>query len=258
MDGALLAVGRLTQALRESGDSAHFSLAQLPLAAYPPAMPRLARIVAPGVPHHVTQRGNFGQPVFETEEDRHQYLTWLAEAAHRYGMKVWAYCLMTNHIHAIAVPIHVDSLARTFNQTHMRYAQHCNRQRGRVGHLWQGRFYSCALEEPHLYAAVRYVERNPVRARLVSLAEAYPWSSAPAHVHRTPDPLLAPDCPLLATVADWAAYLATPDDASWTTTFRQATRTGRPAGSPSFVARLESLLTRILQPKARGRPRRKA
>ena len=86
-------------------------------------MPRLARIVAPGVPHHVTQRGNFGQSVFAEDEDRHRYLTWVAEAAHRYGTKVWAYCLMTNHVHVIAVPAAVDSLARTFNQTHMRYPQ---------------------------------------------------------------------------------------------------------------------------------------
>ena len=224
---------------------------------YAPGMPRLARIVAPGVPHHVSQRGNFGQPVFADVQDRHRYLTWVTEAAHRYGTKVWAYCLMTNHIHVIAVPAAADSLARTFNQAHMRYAQFCNRRHGRVGHLWQGRFYSCALEEPHLYAAVRYVERNPVRVGLVPRAEAYPWSSAPAHVHRTPDPLLAPDCPLLATIADWAAYLAEPDELRWATTFRHATRTGRPVGSPTFMARLESLLTRVLQPKSRGRPRRK-
>ncbi|MFQ5883286.1 MAG: transposase [Candidatus Methylomirabilales bacterium] len=217
-------------------------------------MPRIARAIAVGFPHHVTQRGNFGQPVFDGDEDREWYLTWLAKAAHRYGTKLWAYCLMTNHVHFIAVPTHQDSFARTFNHTHMRYAQYCNRQHGRVGHLWQGRFYSCVLEESHLYTAVRYVERNPVRAGLVHRAEAYAWSSARAHVLGTPDALLVADCPLVSTIRDWAAYLAEPDEARWMEAFRQSTRTGRPVGSPTFVARVEELLQRVLQAKPRGRP----
>ena len=219
-------------------------------------MPRIARAVAPGLPHHVTQRGNFGHAVFDDDEDRGRYLDWLAEYADRYGTRIWAYCLMTNHVHFIAVPETADALAQTFSQTHRRYARDANRRRGRVGHLWQERFYSCVLEEAHLYAAVRYVERNPVRAGLAGRAETYPWSSARAHVAGTADPLLSEGCPLVETIADWAEYLAASDDDPWTEEFRRSTRTGRPVGSASFVAQIEARLDRTLRARARGRPRK--
>ena len=147
-------------------------------------MPRIARVVIPNIPHHVTQRGNFGQNVFEDDTDRSVYLKWLHEYGQRYGTKFWAYCLMTNHVHYIVVPEYKNSLAMTFNQTHMRYSQYVNRKHNRCGHLWQGRFYSCLLDEDHLYAAMRYVERNPVRAGLKQQSEKYKWSSAASHVFK--------------------------------------------------------------------------
>ena len=221
-------------------------------------MPRIARVVLPGLPHHVAQKGNFGHDVFDNERDRQRYMEWLAKYARRYGTRFWAYCLMSNHVHCIVVPEEDLSLARTFNQAHMRYSQYMNHKHGRHGHLWQGRFYSCVLDEAHLYAAVRYVERNPVRAGLVRQAEAYPWSSARAHVSGdNSDPLLSNDCPLLLTVEDWSTYLSEPDEGRWVEGFRCSTRTGRPVGSDSFVSRIESVLGRAVKAMPRGRPRKK-
>jgi putative transposase len=220
-------------------------------------MPRIARVIAPGFSHHVTQRGNFGQDIFDDDQDRQRYLKWLSEYAKQHGTKFWAYCLMTNHVHFIVVPEQKDSLARTFNKTHKRYSQYMNHKHGRRGHLWQERFYSCVLEEIHLYAAVQYVERNPVRAGLVLQAEAYPWSSAYAHVVRKADPLLSDDCPLIETVADWSEYLSKFESKNWEDSFRRSTRTGRPVGSELFTRQMESLMGRTLKALPHGRPPKK-
>jgi len=135
----------------------------------------------PGYPHHVTQRGNRRADVFETEDDRHAYLRFLKKYGQRHGLDIWAYCLMTNHIHLVAVPEREESLARALRDAHTVYAMRVNTRTQQSGHVWQGRFYSCVLDEWHLWAAVRYVERNPVRAGMVDRAEDHPWSSARAH-----------------------------------------------------------------------------
>ncbi|MFH1562693.1 MAG: transposase [Nitrospirota bacterium] len=219
-------------------------------------MPRIARVVIPDIPHHLTQRGNYQQIVFQSKEDREQYLFWIKEYGEKCGVKIWAYCLMDNHVHFIVVPQSSDSLARTFNQSHMRYSQYFNRRMGQRGHLWQGRFYSCPLDEAHLYTAVRYVERNPVRAGLVEQGEDYPWSSALSHVKGVKDPLLSQDLPLLKEIPNWSQYLFIPEEERIVKQIRSCTATGRPAGSESFVVRLEELLGRVLIPKSRGRPRK--
>jgi len=175
-------------------------------------MPRIARIIVPNLSYHITQRGNFRQNIFEDDTDRIVYLEWLQEYGQRYGTKFWAYCLMTNHVHYIAVPEDEKSIAQTFNQTQMRYSQYTNRKRNRRAHLWQGRFYSCLLDEEHLYAAIRYVERNPVRAKIVQQSETYKLSSAYAHVLEREDPLLSMDCPLIETIEDWNLYMSQQDD----------------------------------------------
>jgi len=136
-------------------------------------MPRIARAVAVGYPHHITQRGNYCQIVFEKDEDYLQYLEWLKLYSKRYSLKIWAYCLMQNHVHFIAVPMEPDSLAKAFNTLHMRYSQYINMRNKSAGHLWQGRFFSCVLDERHLYSGIRYIENNPVRARIATRAEEY-------------------------------------------------------------------------------------
>jgi len=220
-------------------------------------MARLPRTVIPGVPHHVTQRGNFRQDVFESDLDRALYLEWIALYAAKSGLDIWAYCLMSNHVHFVAVPHQPDSLARTFNQGHMRYSQYVNRRNRRTGHVWQGRFFSCALDELHTYRAIRYVERNPVRAGMVAKAEDYPWSSARAHVTGESNTLLQDNNWFRKNTEDWSGYLAEGEDNVWIQSIRHASHSGIPLGATDFITRLETQLGRKLLPMPRGRPKTK-
>jgi putative transposase len=181
----------------------------------------------------------------------------MAVFAPKYGLDVWAYCLMPNHIHIVGVPGSQDSLARAFNTVHMLYAQYFNRKQNATGHLWQGRFFSCALDERHVYAAVRYVEQNPVRGGIVSVPQDYPWSSAKAHVTGAPDPILSGHCFLTETVQDWARYLGEEPDREAVDSVIKATKIGRPCGKEDFVTQMEEILNRRLTASPRGRPRKK-
>jgi putative transposase len=159
---------------------------------------------------------------------------------------------MPNHIHLIAVPEKHESLALALHDTHTAYAVWANRKQGASGHLWQGRFYSCVMDETHLTAAARYVERNPVRAGMVPRAEEYAWSSAAAHCGTRSDNLITPDCPLTGMIPDWSRWLAD-EDIQAVQEIRQRTRTGKPCVNPEFVALLESMTGRSLRPAKRGR-----
>jgi len=215
-------------------------------------MPRLARVVAPGFPHHVTQRGNRRSEVFSCDADRHRYLGLIQRYAERYGLSIWAYCLMPNHVHFVAVPRDEAALAKTLRDAHQIYAIHFNQRCGLTGHLWQGRFYSCILGEQHLWTAVRYVETNPVRAGLAVRAEDYAWSSAASHCGRRADALLSGDFPADGVVADWSAWL-NGGNSEQEKTLQHHTRTGRPLGTEVFVQALEKQLKRALLPKKPGR-----
>lgn len=222
-------------------------------------MPRVARVVAVGVPHHVTQRGNNRQDVFFTDDDRRFYLHALREQTQRFDVTVTAYCLMTNHVHLVATPRRADALARAIGRTHWLYARYVNHLHGRTGHLWQNRFHSCALDAEYEVAAVRYVERNPVRSRLVRVPWRYKWSSAAAHVGE-------PDGSGMLTLsawrrryapAQWRTIVCDPLDDELANRLRTAMRRGRPLGSDVFVTKLEALLGRRLRTLPRGRPRKK-
>lgn len=219
-------------------------------------MARLARLTFVGYPHHVVQRGNYDQPVFETEADYRQYLVWLKEYTARYGVDIWAYCLLPNHVHSICVPKAEDSLARAFNTIHMRYAQYFNGKRGLSGHLWRARFMSCALDEASVREEVRFVEMNPVRLNLATRAEDYPWSSARAHTLGGADPILSDGCLLTDEIADWNAYLIGTGDEHLIGRARIRLKTGRPAGDSAFVHMLEGIMGRRLEALPRGRPRK--
>ncbi|MGH9771246.1 MAG: transposase [Candidatus Acidiferrales bacterium] len=174
-------------------------------------MPRLARAVFGQVPHHVTQRGNRRERVFFNDEDRKVYLGWLEAYSKLHKVEILAYCLMSNHIHLIAVPTSMEGLQKVLRPLHMRYAQRINRSRGWKGHLWQGRFFSSALDEDYLWAAVRYVERNPAPAKMVRRAENYRWSSARAHCGLCADPVLTKKAwwrRQFEGVGDWSGWLA--------------------------------------------------
>lgn len=220
-------------------------------------MPRIARVVVPGIPHHVTQRGNYQQAVFRSDEERNTYLRWMKQYSSTYELRVWAYSLMDNHVHFIVVPENDDSMARTFNQVHMRFSQLVNHRLGRRGHLWQGRFFSCPLDETHLYAAVRYVETDAVRSGLVGKAEDFVWSSARSHIFANPDELLSNDLPLINEIEDWREYLAGSEDQLLIDRLRKCTASGYPAGNERFVRGIEQLSRRSLRSGKRGRPRKR-
>jgi putative transposase len=219
-------------------------------------MPRFARVVIPGCPHHLIQRGNRRQRVFFSEEDRAFFLTLMGREAAKHGIAIWAFCLMENHVHLIAVPSRSDSFARGFGEAQRRYTLVINTREGWKGFLWQGRFLSYPLDEGHQYRAIRYVERNPVRAGIVERAEDFEWSSARAHVRKESHPLLAP-FPFVRSVRDWAGYLGQKESPEDIRRFEDHERTGRPLGSEDFVKRLERLSGRVLSPGQKGRPRNK-
>ncbi len=195
--------------------------------------PRAPRLVLPGCPHHVTHRGNGGRPVFAVPEARRFYRYWLREYAAKYGLRIWAYCLMTNHVHLIVVPDHETSLSNTIGRLDARQCRWLNEHEGSSGHVWGPRFRSVPMDEPHLWAATRYVELNPVRAGVVARAEDCNWSSAPAHALRTPDELLSADLPFAvpALGEPWRQWLAEGLEDAVAADIRRATETGVPLGS---------------------------
>jgi putative transposase len=219
-------------------------------------MARLARSVFPGYPHHVVQRGSHDRLVFEAHADYLRYLEWIQKYAARYGLEIWAYCLMPSHVHFVCVPETGTALARVFNNLHMRYTQFFNGKRGAPGQLWRSRFMSCALDGPSVREEIRFIENNPVRARLAERPEDYPWSSARAHVLGLPDPILSNDCSLTAEFPDWRAYLAGRGEEAVIRRVRERLRTGRPAGDRDFVRQLETIAGRRLESLPRGRPKK--
>ncbi len=221
-------------------------------------MPRIARSVFAHMPHHVTQRGNRREDVFFDDEDREAYLLWLREYAMEHRVEIAAYCLMSNHIHLILIPSTEDGLQAVLKPLHMRYAQRLNRANGVQGHVWQGRYFSSVLDGDYFRAAVRYVERNPVRARMVRKAENYQWSSAKGHCGLIADPLLKAKPSWRATmddVTDWSAWLAEPDTEEALLVLRRNAMMGLPCGSESFIKKIEKKTGRALHYRPRGRPK---
>lgn len=202
-------------------------------------MPRSARIVVPGLPHHVTQRGNRREPIFFEPGDHAVYLRILAAQARKRGVEVWAYCLMPNHVHLIMTPSDERGLALAVGDAHRRYAVFVNRRRGWVGHLFQARFASVVLDERHLLIAARYVALNPVRARLVNRAEDWPWSSVRAHLGGCDDGVVRVE-PLLSRIGRFADTLqASYDDRDYAA-LRAAESTGAPLGGANFLAAIRA------------------
>jgi len=219
-------------------------------------MARLPRIVVPGHPHHVTQRGNRRSRVFFEEGDYALYLDLLSEAALKAKTEVWCYCLMPNHVHLVAVPADKDGLRDTFADAHRRYTGYINARLRATGHLWQGRFGSVVMDEAHLFYAVRYVSLNPVRAKLVQRAQDWRWSSVAAHLAGKDDRLVKV-APVLERYGDFAALLAEGiEDEAGFKSLRQSETTGRPLGSEAWMEKLEGITGRTLKPQRRG-PKKK-
>lgn len=217
-------------------------------------MPRISRVIAPGYPHHITQRGNRRQQTFFSDDDYQTYVRLMSDWCGKHNVEIWAYCLMPNHVHLIAVPPDKTSMSPAIGEAHRRYTRHINFREGWRGYLWQGRFASYVMNQRYLLACVRYIENNPVRAGLVGKPEEWPWSSARAHIAGKDDRLVTVR-PLLDMVGgEWSHFLSEKISDEESEDLRKHERTGRPIGNKSFVRGLETILNRKLSP---GKPGRK-
>ena len=214
-------------------------------------MARLARVVLPGLPHHVTQRGNGRARTFFDDADYKCYRDLLAESCHRAGVEIWSWCLMPNHVHLILVPSDEDGLRRCLAPVHRRYAGLIHARRQRTGHFWQGRFGAVAMDEDHLAAAIRYIALNPVRARLVERARDWRWSSTRALLTGKADGVTTLK-PVLTRFPNFADLLALGPDREAFERLRQAETIGRPLGDKAFLDRIEARTGRDLRPRKRG------
>jgi putative transposase len=220
-------------------------------------MARLARVVVADLPHHVTQRGNGRQSILTTDGERRVYLDLLRHYVSLHGLSLLGYCLMSNHVHLVAIPRKGDGLAVTLKQTHGRYAAYWNAAHKSSGHVWQGRFYSCPLDDVHLWVCLRYAELNPVRAGLVARAELWRWSSAGVHcgAEANDGRLEIEAWSKRWSAAGWRDYLSSGESEAELRAIRKCTHTGRPLGSAEFVRAMEQATRRHLRALPGARPR---
>ena len=215
-------------------------------------MPKFQRLVVPGYPHHITQRGVRRQTTFFDQRDYQTYLRLAARLLKEGSVEIWAYCLMPNHIHAVVIPDKRQSLASFFGRLHKQYAQQTNLRYEWSGHLWQNRFFSVVMDEQHTLTAMRYTELNPVRAGLAQKPQEWPWSSAQGNLKLIDDPLI-PCRAALNIVSPWDEYLSAREDASDLIQLRRQTGTGRPGGAPAFIDEIESITGRRISARTPGR-----
>jgi len=217
-------------------------------------MPRRSRCILPGLPCHVTQRGVNRCETFSSDQDRSAYLRLLRENLPDTHTRLLGWCVMTNHVHLIAVPEREDSLAILLRRVHGRYAQYFNTHSGRTGHLWQNRFFACVLGADHLWTALAYVDRNPLWAGMVRQAADYRWSSAAAHLSGT-------DSSGLLDMAwwrqqgrrgDWAGEFEM-ENLEAAAALRSCTYAGRPYGGERLVREMAQRFGRCW---TRGRPKK--
>ena len=218
-------------------------------------MPRAARIVQPGVPHHITQRGVRRMQVFFTDEDYQLYMKLLGIFASRANSSVLAWCLMPNHVHLMVVPQDLDGLRATIAPLDAAYAQEINKREGWTGHLWQSRFASFPMDPYYSSAAARYIELNPVRAGIVEDPAFYRWSSASAHLTGESDGITDLHASREIT-DDWPGLLASGLDDRSLDLFRKHELTNNPLGSKPFIKQLEQEHGRSLHTLSRGRPKK--
>jgi putative transposase len=213
-------------------------------------MARIARVIAPGYPDHVTQRGNRRQQTFFCDDDYLAYIELMAHWCRKYQVDILAWCLMPDHVHLIAVPHTEAGLARAIGEAHRRYTRRINFRQEWRGHLWQERFASFPMDEEYLLATARYIEMNPVAGELAQDPGEYRWSSAHAHLTGQDDDLVQAK-PLLELVPDWRRFLTlTPEEE--VDLLHRHESTGRPLGEESFIDELEIVAKRILRPQKPG------
>jgi len=214
-------------------------------------MARMPRLVVPGYPHHVTQRGNRRMKTFFSPNDYQYYIDLLAKYKKEAGVSIWAYCLMPNHVHIVAVPDKEGSLSCLFRQVHRHYSRYINFREKWKGHLWQERYHSFVMDEKYLLATVRYVELNPVKAKLCDTAENWKWSSTCAHLKGEDDQITEVK-PMLNRINDWPSYLSMSNSEALIEDIKKHTSTGRPVGDELFIEKLEAFTGRELKRKKPG------
>ena len=221
-------------------------------------MPRIARGVAVRYPHHIVQRGNNREKIFFHEKDKEKYLSLLKKYSERWGTKILAYCLMSNHVHLLAKPLEEVSLYKMMQGLTLCYTQYVNRTYKRTGRLWESRYHSCIVDkQKYLWAVARYIEQNPMRARIVSRAEEFSHSSARAHINGTKDDVLGEELFTEGQKRDYAKFVSSLGSEDEMKEIRYYTRTGRPLGSEQFISKMEQKLQRRFTLKSPGRPKKK-
>lgn len=229
-------------------------------------MARLPRLVVPGLPHHLIQRGHNRQPIVLDDEDRRQFLALLREAAVNQRVALHAYVLMDNHLHLLATPETPEGLSRMMQSLGRRYVAAFNQRHGRSGTLWEGRFRAAPLEaERHLLACMRYIELNPQRAGWVMEPGSYAWSSGPQHLGHRRDPLIT-EHPLFWALgntpfereAAWRSWLEQGVGPEELRALGDSALKGWPLGSAGFLQVLAEGSERPVAPRQRGRPRKQA
>ncbi|MBM9603639.1 transposase [Desulfopila inferna] len=218
-------------------------------------MARIARVVAPGVPHHIIQRGNRRLDTFFSERDYKEYLYLMADWCNRCKVEIWAYCLMPNHVHLIGMSQTEEGLRKGIGEAHRRYTLYINGENDWKGHLWQGRFASYPMDESHLIAATRYILMNPVWARLARKPEKYKWSSCKAHLEGKDD-ILVKVAPLARLVPDFRELLDSELPPEQYEALKSHEKTGRPLGDEAFLDNLEQITARSLKKKKPGPKKR--
>lgn len=221
-------------------------------------MARQARVTLAGIPHHVSQRGNRGEPVFFEKADFESYRAFMAAQCAEHNIEIWAYCLLPNQIHLIAQPHRPDDLARAIGEAHRRYTCYINEKKAWRGHLFQDRFDSYAMDEGALTDAAHFIETLPVMARIAPKAGNYLWSSAKAHLQNRDDSFVVPQKPLLDRVSDWEAFLSMPLPRKIMDDIARHLQTGRPRGGNHFLNDVEQTLGRRVRALPVGRPKKAA
>lgn len=229
-------------------------------------MPRQLRFVVPAFAAHITQRGHNGSNCFRCDSDYLLYLLHLRELSAKHACAVHAYCLMTNHVHLLLTPSTERGCTNLMRDLGQRYVQYFNRRYGRIGTLWQGRFFASVAESAHyVLGCYRYIERNPVKAGMVKTPTAYPWSSAAVNTGAREDRLITPHAEYLALATDagkreacWRLLLEEELEPSLRERIEEALDTGYPLASDVFKAKLAVSLGRRTEPGRPGRPEKQA
>jgi putative transposase len=221
-------------------------------------MPRIARAIATGFPHHVIQRGNNREKVFFDKQDRDQYLSLLKRYADKWSSPILVYCLMSNHVHLLTRPEEEESLYKMMQGVTLCYTQYINRKYKRSGRLWESRYHSCIVDkEQYMWAVARYIEQNPTRARIVRKNEDFPYSSARAHIQGIKDEVLGEELFEEKQRQDYGEFLRAGIPEEERNGIRYSTRTGRPFGNETFVKKMEEKLDRRFVLRPPGRPKKK-